>query len=68
MTATSPSHIDNPPVNALNYAMRAVRRGAGAGPADAGTAAIVTVCAGRTFIAGADMASLPAGARANHST
>jgi 3-hydroxyacyl-CoA dehydrogenase len=48
--------IDNPPVNALNFALRAglvdlVARAR----ADAGTAAIVIVCAGRTFIAGADI-------------
>ncbi len=48
--------IDNPPVNALNHAMRAglvaaLRRA----QADADTAAIVIVCAGRTFIAGADI-------------
>jgi len=48
--------IDNPPVNALNFALRAglvdlVARA----QADAGITAIVIVCAGRTFIAGADI-------------
>jgi 3-hydroxyacyl-CoA dehydrogenase len=48
--------IDNPPVNALSHAMRAglvdlVSRAR----ADAGASAIVIVCAGRTFIAGADI-------------
>jgi 3-hydroxyacyl-CoA dehydrogenase len=56
--------IDNPPVNALNFALRAglidlVTRAR----ADTGTAAIAIVCAGRTFIAGADISEFgkPAG-------
>lgn len=48
--------VDNPPVNALS---RAVREGLAAGireaGADGGTEAIVLICAGRTFIAGADI-------------
>jgi 3-hydroxyacyl-CoA dehydrogenase len=48
--------IDNPPVNALNHALRAGLVDAlSRARADAGTAAIVIVCAGRTFIAGADI-------------
>jgi 3-hydroxyacyl-CoA dehydrogenase len=48
--------VDNPPVNALNHALRAglvdaVSRAC----ADAGIVAMVIVCAGRTFIAGADI-------------
>jgi 3-hydroxyacyl-CoA dehydrogenase len=48
--------IDNPPVNALSHAMRSalVEAIARAG-ADADAKAIVIVCAGRTFIAGADI-------------
>ncbi len=48
--------IDNPPVNALNHAMRGgLVEALSRARADAGTAAIVIVCAGRTFIAGADI-------------
>jgi 3-hydroxyacyl-CoA dehydrogenase len=48
--------IDNPPVNALNHAVRAgLVDAVSRARADAGTAAIVIVCAGRTFIAGADI-------------
>src|SRR5262245_27879605 len=48
--------VDNPPVNALSHAVRlglrdAVRQAGG----DAGVQAAVLVCAGRTFIAGADI-------------
>jgi 3-hydroxyacyl-CoA dehydrogenase len=48
--------IDNPPVNALKQEVRAglvnlVSRAAG----DSGVAAIVIACAGRTFVAGADI-------------
>ena len=48
--------IDNPPVNALSAAVRAglIARLAEAA-ADAGVAAIVIRCAGRTFVAGADI-------------
>jgi 3-hydroxyacyl-CoA dehydrogenase len=48
--------IDNPPVNALSYAMRSGLVDAlSRARADAGVKAIVIVCAGRTFIAGADI-------------
>jgi 3-hydroxyacyl-CoA dehydrogenase len=48
--------IDNPPVNALSHAVRAglveaVKRAL----ADDDTAALVVICGGRTFIAGADI-------------
>src|SRR5580704_17969054 len=49
--------IDNPPVNALSHAMRsALVEALSQARADAGVKAIVIVCAGRTFIAGADIA------------
>jgi 3-hydroxyacyl-CoA dehydrogenase len=48
--------IDNPPVNALSHAMRsALVEALAQARADAGAKAIVIVCAGRTFIAGADI-------------
>ncbi len=48
--------IDNPPVNALGQAVRAgLRDGVAAAMADVGVDAIVITCAGRTFIAGADI-------------
>jgi 3-hydroxyacyl-CoA dehydrogenase len=48
--------IDNPPVNALSHAMRAgLVALVSQARSDASTAAIVIVCAGRTFIAGADI-------------
>jgi len=51
--------IDNPPVNALGQAVRAgMRDGVAAALADAGVDAVVITCAGRTFIAGADIAEL----------
>src|SRR5215471_19376896 len=48
--------IDNPPVNAMNYEVRAglldlVSRVVG----DTGISAVVIACAGRTFVAGADI-------------
>src|SRR5215468_6209812 len=48
--------IDNPPVNAMNYEVRAglldlVSRAT----SDAGISAVVIACAGRTFVAGADI-------------
>jgi 3-hydroxyacyl-CoA dehydrogenase len=57
--------IDNPPVNALSFAVRAglvdmVSRAR----ADSGVCAIVIVCAGRTFIAGADISEFGKPARA----
>jgi 3-hydroxyacyl-CoA dehydrogenase len=48
--------IDNPPVNALGQAVRAgMRDGLAAALADGGVDAVVISCAGRTFIAGADI-------------
>jgi 3-hydroxyacyl-CoA dehydrogenase len=48
--------IDNPPVNALSHSVRAGLRDALAtGLADAAVTALVLVCAGRTFIVGADI-------------
>jgi 3-hydroxyacyl-CoA dehydrogenase len=48
--------IDNPPVNALSHHVRVgLRDGLGQALADPGAAAIVIACAGRTFIAGADI-------------
>jgi len=56
--------IDNPPVNALSHAMRAVLVAlVSQARSDAGTAAIVIVCAGRTFIAGADISEFGKPAR-----
>jgi 3-hydroxyacyl-CoA dehydrogenase len=56
--------IDNSPVNALSFAVRAglVDRVSQA-RADAGVVAIVIVCAGRTFIAGADISEFGKPAR-----
>jgi 3-hydroxyacyl-CoA dehydrogenase len=48
--------VNNPPVNALSQHVRqGLRDGVRAATADAGAGAIVVVCAGRTFIAGADI-------------
>ncbi|RDW12592.1 enoyl-CoA hydratase-related protein, partial [Paracoccus thiocyanatus] len=48
--------VDNPPVNALSAALRQGLWDAVATlDADASVAAVVLVCAGRTFIAGADV-------------
>jgi 3-hydroxyacyl-CoA dehydrogenase len=48
--------IDNPPVNALGHAVRAgLATELAALEADAAVAAVVLTCAGRTFIAGADI-------------
>lgn len=48
--------IDNPPVNALGLSLRqALWQTAETLDADPGVAAVVLVCAGRTFIAGADV-------------
>ncbi len=56
--------IDNPPVNALSFALRAgLVDAVSRARADAGTAAIVIVCAGRTFIAGADISEFGKPAR-----
>jgi len=48
--------VNNPPVNALSQHVRqGLRDGLRAAAADAGAGAVVIVCAGRTFIAGADI-------------
>lgn len=48
--------VDNPPVNALSQALRQALVGAVAElDADATVKAVVLICAGRTFIAGADV-------------
>ena len=48
--------VNNPPVNALSQHVRqGLRDGLKQAAADAGVAAIVIACAGRTFIAGADI-------------
>ncbi len=48
--------VDNPPVNALAAAVRAgIKGGIEAANADDSVSSIVLVCAGRTFIAGADI-------------
>ncbi|MBX6424873.1 MAG: enoyl-CoA hydratase/isomerase family protein [Variibacter sp.] len=49
--------IDHPPVNALSHAVRAGLKDAlGRARDDAGASAVVVACAGRTFVAGADIA------------
>jgi len=48
--------VDNPPVNALSHHVRVgLRDGLRQAGSDPGVAAIVLACAGRTFIAGADI-------------
>ena len=48
--------VNNPPVNALGAGVRkGLRDGIAAAAADPGVSAIVIACAGRTFIAGADI-------------
>jgi 3-hydroxyacyl-CoA dehydrogenase len=48
--------VNNPPVNALSHGVRlGLRDGITAAHADAAVGAIVIVCGGRTFIAGADI-------------
>ncbi len=48
--------LDSPPVNALSAAVRdGLHAGFSAAIADPGVGAIVLICAGRTFIAGADI-------------
>ena len=48
--------VNNPPVNALSHAVRSgLKEAAAQGIADAGVAAMVIWCEGRTFIAGADI-------------
>src|SRR5512146_1519503 len=51
--------VDSPPVNALGHAVRSgLKRELDAAIADPAAAAVVLLCAGRTFIAGADIAEL----------
>ena len=48
--------VNNPPVNALSQAVRAgIKAGVAQGIADDGVDAMVIICEGRTFIAGADI-------------
>jgi len=48
--------VNNPPVNALSQAVRAgIKAGIEKGIADADISAMVIICEGRTFIAGADI-------------
>ncbi len=48
--------VDNPPVNALSHAVRSgIKSRLEAAIAEPGVAAAVLICAGRTFIAGADI-------------
>src|SRR5688572_5281343 len=48
--------VDNPPVNALSAAVRqGIQREVRAAAADDAVKAIVLICEGRTFIAGADI-------------
>ncbi|MGZ3648870.1 MAG: 3-hydroxyacyl-CoA dehydrogenase NAD-binding domain-containing protein [Syntrophales bacterium] len=48
--------VNNPPVNALSQAVRAgIKSGVGKGIADEDIEALVIICEGRTFIAGADI-------------
>ena len=48
--------VDNPPVNALGQALRqSLWDAVGTLDADASVRAVVLICAGRTFIAGADV-------------
>src|SRR5579883_2330020 len=48
--------INNPPVNALSHAERSgIKSGVDAAIADSAVKAIVLICAGRTFVAGADI-------------
>ena len=48
--------VDNPPVNALSHAVRrGLMNATGAAAADGDVLSIVIACAGRTFIAGADI-------------
>ena len=48
--------VDNPPVNALSHAVRAgLAEAVAAAEADSDIKALILICAGRTFIAGADI-------------
>ena len=51
--------VDNPPVNALGHAVRkGLLEAIAAGSKDAGARALVLICKGRTFMAGADIREL----------
>lgn len=53
---TAVVRIDNPPVNALSHAVRAgLLEAAERLDSEAGIRAVILICAGRTFIAGADI-------------
>ncbi len=53
--------INNPPVNVLSHAVRVgLYDGVKKASADAGVKAIVLICAGRTFVAGADISEFGA--------
>lgn len=59
--------VDNPPVNALSHSVReGLSKSMKACADDAGVAAIVVACAGRTFIAGADIKEFATGPKAPH--
>ena len=59
--------VDNPPVNALSTDVsQAIVRAIDAAEADGAVAAIVVKGAGKTFVAGADIAALEAAAWGNH--
>jgi 3-hydroxyacyl-CoA dehydrogenase len=48
--------VNNPPVNALSHGVRAgIKAGVDAALADSAVKGIVLICAGRTFVAGADI-------------
>lgn len=54
--------IDNPPVNALSHDVRSgLMEALGAAESDPAVAAVVIACAGRTFVAGADIRELGTG-------
>ena len=54
--AVSVLTIDNPPVNALSHAERSgIQVGVNGALADGAVKAVVLICAGRTFVAGADI-------------
>ena len=59
--------VDNPPVNALSYAVRSgLLEALAQAEADADVAAMIVICAGRTFIAGADIREFGAPMKAPH--
>ncbi|WP_114393740.1 3-hydroxyacyl-CoA dehydrogenase NAD-binding domain-containing protein [Oleisolibacter albus] len=55
-------HIDNPPVNAISHAVRlALIDGLAQAAADPAVQVVVIACAGRTFMAGADITEFASG-------